>query len=221
MEERRFPSFKFYQQAFLKELEFEGVNDTIKHMCRSRLLGLAAWYRREQTNPVMPISLEGDLSVSLEEGLIFKGKFDKIEPYSTHGVRVVDYKTGAPDKHVRAIETTKVLSQHECDDYYRQLIAYKLVFDKNQRAAIKKSVVKKGKLQFLEPASKTVKKYGLEKGQYRDIEIELTDEMVKELEMVIESAWKSIQALHFEKLVKRDDKERCRNCDFDTICWGA
>ncbi|MFH1380995.1 MAG: PD-(D/E)XK nuclease family protein, partial [Candidatus Omnitrophota bacterium] len=148
-------------------------------------------------------------------------KFDKIEPDNTGALRVVDYKTGAPDNHVKAIQTCKDLSRRECDDYYRQLVAYKLVFDKSKRASHNKAILTKGKLQFLEPASKTVKKYGLNKGEYKDIELDLNDEMVRDLEKVIEESWKNIQSLNFEKLPERDTKEACKRCDFDIICWGS
>ncbi|MFH1380805.1 MAG: ATP-dependent DNA helicase, partial [Candidatus Omnitrophota bacterium] len=78
MQKKCFPEFKFYKQAFLKELEFEGVNEAIKHMCRSRLESLQFWYKEESKNPIMPLSLEADLSISFSGGLVFKGKFDKI-----------------------------------------------------------------------------------------------------------------------------------------------
>ena len=74
-------------------------------------------------------------------------------------------------------------------------------------------------VQFLEPAATTVKKYELEKGRYRNIDIDLTNDMVSELEKVITKYWEDIQALKFDKLPERDGKDRCRLCDFDSICW--
>ena len=78
----------------------------------------------------------------------------------------------------------------------------------------------RGILQFLEPVSTTVKKYGLEKGSYRNEAVELTDGQIKELEKVIMKCWRDIQKLKFEKLPERDSKERCARCEYDSICWG-
>jgi len=219
MQNGKFPAFKFYKESFLRELEFQGTSDAIKKLCAERLETLRDWYARESKDPVMPSALETDLSVHFPGGLLFKGKFDKVEAKKNGTARVVDYKTGSPDKHVRAMYNCTDISKYECDNYYRQLIAYKFVFDRNMRKAQNISATS-GVIQFLEPASKTVKKYALLKGEYRDIDIELTEGMVSEFEKLVKSCWKNIQALKFEKLPERDGKERCRRCDFDSICWG-
>ncbi len=219
MRSRKFPDFKFYKESFLRELEFQGTNDTIKKLCAERLETLADWYARESEDPVMPSALEADMAVRFPGGLLFKGKFDKIEKGKDGTVKIVDYKTGCPDKHVRAIHNCTDVFKYECDNYYRQLIAYKLVFDRNRRKKQNISA-SRGVLQFLEPASKTVKKYGLQKGAYHDIDIEITDEMVSGFEKLIKKCWEDIQALKFDKLPERDGKERCGRCDFDSICWG-
>ncbi len=218
MENKKFPGFDLFKKSFRRELEFQGVSDAVKSMCLSRLDTLSGWYKRESRTPVMPCSLESELAVSFPEGFIFKGKFDKVEIEKDGTVKVVDYKTGKPDKHVKAIHNCRDISEYECDDYYRQLISYKMVFDRNQRDG-KKASVSRGLLQFLEPASETVKKYELDKGQYRDIDIELTDEMVTELEKLITRCWRDMQQLKFEKLPERDDRDRCARCEFDPICW--
>ncbi len=219
MREKRFPGFKFYKDAFRNELCLQGVNEAIKKRCMGRLESLEGWYERESKSPVMPEALETDLSISMPEGLVFKGKFDKVEIKTAGEVEVIDYKTGSPDKHVKAIHNCKDVSDPACDDYYRQLIAYKLVFDKGWRGP-KKSTVKRGVLQFLEPAGTTVKKYGLEKGSFCNITVEITPEMVSKLEELILGCWRDIRALKFDKLPERDGKDRCRRCDFDSICWG-
>ena len=219
MENKKFPAFDFFKNAFKQELGFQGAGDTINGMCLSRLETLSDWYKRESRSPVMPHSLESELTVSFADGLLFKGKFDKVEIEEDGTVKVVDYKTGKPDKHVKAMHNCRDISKSECDDYYRQLVSYKMVFDRNQPRGEKTSV-SRGFLQFLEPASRTVKKYKLDKGEYRDIDIELTDEMVSELEKVIKKCWCDIQELDFEKLPERDSRDRCARCEFDSICWG-
>ncbi|MGB2630181.1 MAG: ATP-dependent DNA helicase, partial [Candidatus Omnitrophota bacterium] len=219
MERKKFPSFGFFKNSFLRELEFQGVNDAIKNMCISRLETLSGWYDMEKKSPVIPYSLEEDLSVTFPGGLVFKGKFDKVEANGGGTVKVVDYKTGKPDKHVKAVQNCRDIESYECDGYYRQLVSYKLIFDKNKKK--ENLTVNRGRLQFLEPAASTVKKYDLEKGEYRDIDIELTDFMVEGLEGLIKKCWKEIKDLKFEKLSERDDKDRCGRCEYDSICWGG
>ena len=218
MDTEKFPSFSVFKNAFIKDLEFQGVSSAIKNACLDKLNGLKTWYTKEAAHPVMPLELENKLEVTLSGGTVFRGTFDKIEEDGADTIKVIDYKTGKPDDHVKRIANSRDLSSFECDDYFRQLVAYKLLYEKYHKG--NKSKVTSGVLQFLEPAKSDVKKYALEKGQYRNEEVELTDEMVKSLEEVIKKCWSDIQSLRFEKLEERDSKERCRYCDFDPICWG-
>ena len=220
MDTRKFPPFKVFKESFKKELEYQGANSAIKNWCRDRLETLNEWYKIESKAPVMPIDLENKLEISFPADLIFKGTFDKIEGEADGNIRVIDYKTGKPDKHVKAIANCQDLLDYECDDYYRQLIAYKMLYERSRKSE-KKGKVAKGVIQFLEPVGDTVKKYGLEKGSYKNVAIDLTDDMVKELEEVITKCWRDIQDLKFDKLPERDARERCARCEFDSICWGG
>jgi len=220
MDKKKFPVFEVFKKAFKEELEYEGVNAAIKNWCLSRLEELKEWYDREGVSPVMPIDLENKLDITLPEGLVFRGAFDKIEQEGEGAIRVIDYKTGKPDKHVKAIANCCNLSEYECDDYFRQLVAYKLLYERSRKLGDKKNIVVKGVIQFLEKASRTVDKYDLKKGEYRNITIDLTEDMVLELEKVIMDCWRDIQAIKFEKLPERDGKERCARCEYDAICWG-
>ncbi len=219
MDKKKFPHFSFFKKAFLSELEYQGVSDNIKKGCAVKLDDLDGWYTKMSRSPVMPLDLENKLEISIPCGPVFRGTFDKIEREEEGAIKVIDYKTGKPDKHVKAIFNCKDLSRYECDDYYRQLIAYKMLYEKALQGRRKERVTK-GVLQFLEPVAETVKKYGLEKGTYREETVELTEDMVGELERVIIKCWKDIQGLKFDKLSERDDRERCRICQYDSICWG-
>lgn len=215
-----FTSFEAFREIFVRELEFQGLGRAMKNACVMKLEGLKRWYSIISRDAVIPVALENKLEVTLRKGLAFRGAFDKIEEESPGKIRVVDYKTGKPDDHVKAIAKCRVLSMPECDDYFRQLVAYKLLYEKYHKGPGKDKVVK-GVLQFLEPAGSDVKKFGLEKGSYRNEEVELTDQMVRELEDVIEKCWTDIKALRFDKLDERDGKKRCRYCEFDPICWES
>lgn len=218
METRKFPPFKAFKGAFLEELKFQGVNDTIKGWCVDRLGDLEEWYGAESLAPVMPLDLENKLEITIGDGIQFRGTFDKVESDGKGGIRVVDYKTGKPDEHVKDIHNCKDLSSKDCDGYFRQLVAYKMLYDRSDKVKVKGTVTG-GVLQFLEPATKDVAKYDLVKGRYVKYPVELSDKLVTELERIIKNAWKDMQDLKFEKLAERD-KEICGRCDFDGICWG-
>ncbi|RKY41428.1 MAG: hypothetical protein DRP85_06355 [Candidatus Makaraimicrobium thalassicum] len=221
MDTGRMPGFAVFKKAFKRELEYQGVNDAIRNGCLSKLDGLKNWYDKEAASPVMPLGLENKLEIALSGGVAFRGTFDKIEKEGEGALKVVDYKTGKPDKHIKAIANCRELSEYKCDGYLRQLVAYKLLYEKSRKRAGESYTVVKGVLQFLEPASQTVAKYDLIKGEYRDETVELTDDMVAELEKVILGCWRDIQALKFDKLPERDHRERCVRCPYDSICWGS
>jgi len=219
MEQEKFPNFNAFKNYFKDELKFQGVSDSIKSWCSDRLEALDGWYKTESDNPVMPLDLENKLEIVLGNDLFFRGTFDKIEEESDGNIRVVDYKTGKPDKHVKAIINCRELSSTDCDDYYRQLIAYKMLYERANQKDVPGKKVNKGVLEFLDPVGVSVKKYDLEKGEYKKITVELTEKMVDELEKLIIKCWKDIKNLKFDKLDCRDDKERCCRCEYDTICW--
>ncbi|MCM8782657.1 MAG: PD-(D/E)XK nuclease family protein, partial [Candidatus Omnitrophica bacterium] len=203
------------------DLTYEGVNNSIRLGCLRQVETLKEWFEKESKSPIMPIGLEKKLAIMLDDNLIFTGKYDKTELIDEKKrlVRVIDYKTGAPDEHIKALESkSNDLASDECDDYFRQLVAYKLLFDndKDQNHGFK---VEEGVLVFVEPAKSTVAKYGLKKGEFINKTIAITDKKVKELEGVIKRVWQSIKKLNFEKLPQRDEK-KCDKCDFDSICWG-
>ncbi|MFH1847240.1 MAG: ATP-dependent DNA helicase [Candidatus Omnitrophota bacterium] len=210
--------FEKFKAVFKREMYFYGVNDAIRSGCMSKLERLRDWYEKEFKCPVMPLDLENRLEIFLPGGIVFKGTFDKIEEEDENTIRVIDYKTGKPDKHVKAIANCRDLFAYECDDYYRQLVAYKMLYERAISSGTGKKVVK-GVLQFLEPVGVTVKKYGLEKGAYHKEIVFLPDEKVEELEKVITRCWRDIQDLNFDKLSERDEKERCKWCEYDALCW--
>jgi DNA helicase II / ATP-dependent DNA helicase PcrA len=231
MQKKRFPDFAFFEKSFLNELKYQGVERAINLACRRQAYTLKRWFEKESTAPVMPLGLENKLSAMLADDLIFTGKYDKTEPAACQGsaeqagergllVRVVDYKTGKPDEHVKKISAgIKDLSSPECDGYLRQLIAYKLLYDKDKSVNMG-STVAEGLLMFIEPAKATVKKYGLEKDEFVTIPVRITEDMVSELEDTIDRCWKSIKALKFEMLSDYDQAmDKCGGCDYKNICW--
>jgi len=222
MVQDEFPNFKFFKDSFIDELRYQGVEKEIELSCRRQVETLRNWFKAESVAPVKPIALENKLVIMLEDDLIFTGKYDKTEfvdgkaPY----VRVVDYKTGKPDEHIKnIISGTQELADSDCEGYLRQLIAYKLLFDKD-KSRNNNNIVTEGLLVFIEPVRKTVIKYGLKEGEFLNKLVKISDEKVEELEGVIRSCWKSIKGLDFSKLAEYDDSaKRCGRCDYKNICW--
>ena len=224
MKKGKFPDFKFFRESFTRELEGEGVESSIKSLCMIGIEGVKKWFDRESKAPVKPIGLEEKLLATLDDGLVFTGKYDKTEIVSEKekSVRVVDYKTGKPDDHVKDIinglKDGVELASGECDGYLRQLVAYKLLFERDKRRKEGYKVMK-GKLVFVEPAKTNAIYADLKIGEYRDLDVDLTEDMVAELESAIKDVRRRIRKLDFKKLPARDEK-KCGWCDFNDICWG-
>ncbi|MFH0732937.1 MAG: ATP-dependent DNA helicase [Candidatus Omnitrophota bacterium] len=211
---KRFPKFSFFKDSFKAELDFQGVEKSIYSQCIREVDNLKYWFEIESKAPVEPLGLEERLSISIGD-IIFTGYYDKTELIDAKNktIRVVDYKTGKPDKHVKAIEKYDDLASDECDDYLRQLVAYKLLFDRSVKSN-KGYRVESGRLIFIDSS---------EKGDFKNVEIKILDSMVIELEGIIKSCWKKINNLEFEKLPGADP-EKCGTqknprCDYYDICW--
>lgn len=221
IEKDKFPDFEFFKKSFETELDYQGVEKAMWLGCMRQLITLDKWFKNESKAPVKPMGLEKKLRVMLAPGLVFSGKYDKTEIADEKKklVRVLDYKTGAPDDHVKRIASNRDgLGTDGCDGYLRQLVAYKLLFDRDKEQG-RGFKVSEGTLVFIDPVKANNEKYALVKGEFVNKRIPVTDEMVEELEKVIKKAWKNINELKFDKLPARDNT-KCRNCDFDSICWG-
>ncbi|MBD3295927.1 MAG: hypothetical protein GF392_00995, partial [Candidatus Omnitrophica bacterium] len=214
-----FPAFGIFKDHFIRELEYQGAARSVRKWCLAKLERTADWYTEQSRTPVMPLGLENKIEIAMPEGLRFRGTFDKIEPDGENAVKVVDYKTGKPDDHIKAIANCRDLAAPECDDYYRQLVAYKLLYEEKEGRSGK--YVSRGVLQFLEPVGRGVKKYSMVKGTYRSEEVAFTGTQVAELRDLLMKCWREIQDLEFRKLEKRDHRHRCARCEYDNICWGG
>ncbi|MBU1913252.1 MAG: PD-(D/E)XK nuclease family protein, partial [Candidatus Omnitrophica bacterium] len=216
---KKFPDFQFFREKFLEALKFQGPEKAIELRCKEQFEGLRKYHAIVSKNPVKPIGLENRMPVNID-GIIFTGKYDKLEleDEKNNLARVVDYKTGEPNKHAKGILGVKSLEDEECDGYLRQLVCYKLLYERDKTRQDKSMVVSHGVLVFVQPAKKDLRKYGIKQGEPTEFKIGLTEEMVDEMVNIIRNTWRNIQDLSFEKLPERD-KEKCANCDFDRICW--
>jgi DNA helicase-2/ATP-dependent DNA helicase PcrA len=220
MRTNRFPDFQYFKEKFTESLKFQGPEKAIELRCREQFEGLKKYFDRISKSPVKPIGLENRMPVSID-GIVFTGKYDKLESEDEKNklVRVIDYKTGQPNRHARGLFEARSLESEDCDDYLRQLVCYKLLYERDRVRQDKNAVVSYGMLVFVEPAKNDLRKYSIKQGEPTEFRIALTEDMVDEMVSIIKNTWKNIQDLHFEKLPERD-KDKCGHCDFDRICWG-
>ena len=219
----KFPDFKFFLSAFEGELRMQGAERMIERECLNKALSpaLREWFEAASSNPVMPIDLEKKLIITIADNIIFTGKYDKVEwqDEKKNMVRIIDYKTGKPDNHLKKINECRSLRSDDCDGYLRQLVCYKLLYEKDKRRS-RGRIVSHGVLVFIEPVSADIRKLDVKKGNYVSLPVHISEEMVKEMEGIIEDVWDNIKNLRFEKPVKRDE-EKCQRCDYDDICWDS
>ncbi len=216
MKEGVMPDGGYFEDQFLEELEWEGAEQSVKQSCLQKFEFAKAWYQKMLAEgPIKPLELERQLVKKMPEGLVFKGKFDKVEMIGKDlHVRVVDYKTGNPDDHIKALQNVADIFSEECDDYLRQLIAYKMLYESGYR----RRPVKEGQLVFLDPVKTSVKKYGMIESTFMNQSVSLTPEMVKDYEKLVLEVWRKIKALEFPRLPEFDEK-KCGYCPYQGICW--
>ncbi|MDD5428837.1 MAG: ATP-dependent DNA helicase, partial [Candidatus Omnitrophica bacterium] len=219
MASKKFPSFKFFTDSFRRELKFQGVDEIMERDCLKKCETIKEWFTAAAKDPVMPVGLERKLVITIGDNIIFTGKYDKVEFEDEKKglVRIFDYKTGKPDEHLKNIDKIKDLSSPDCDGYLRQLVCYRLLFEKDKKES-RGMKAAGGALVFIEPVSAELRAQGYKKWQYATKRVDITDDMVDEAEELIKRVWGNIKSLKFEKLPERDDKI-CGRCDFDPICW--
>jgi len=219
----KFPDYKFFFRAFENELKIQGADSSIELDCLNKANGpaLREWFEGASKDPVMPIDLEKKLIITLSDNIIFTGKYDKVEwqDQKKNTVRIIDYKTGKPDDHLKKINECRDLKSEDCDGYLRQLVCYKLLYEKD-KAQSRGKTAGYGVLVFIEPLSADIKKLGLKKGTYVSLPVQISEDMAREMEDIIKDTWREIKRLRFEKFAKRD-KEKCGKCDYDDICWAS
>ncbi len=219
MEKKKFPPFQFFLDSFKKELKFQGADKVDEQDCLKKAVTIREWFDRQAANPVMPIGLERKLMITVGDNIIFTGKYDKVEPEDEEKgwVRIMDYKTGKPDDHLKSISKVTSLAGADCDGYLRQLVSYRLLFEKDKKESRGK-LARTGALVFIEPVTADLKAQGYKKGEYVTKYVEISDEMVREVEELIKTVWAHIMALDFAKFAARQ-VDVCSRCDFDPICW--
>jgi len=129
------------------------------------------------------------------DGVPLTGVLDKIEWLDNNTLRVVDYKTGAPDRQKTDPPNDK---QPHGGDYWRQMAFYRILLD---NARIYPEPVGKLAVQWLEPDRR---------GNFTTSEIAYTGEQIRFVEGLIRDTWTNIRAAKFSPGCDLPDCAWCR-----------
>lgn len=129
------------------------------------------------------------------DGVPLTGVLDKIEWLDNSTLRVVDYKTGAPDPQKIAPPGEK---QPHGGDYWRQMAFYRILLE---NARIYPEPVGKMAVQWLEPDKR---------GTFPVAEIAHTGEEIRFVEGLIRDTWANIRAAKFTPGCELPDCPWCR-----------
>lgn len=165
-------------QAFTQELERLAISDSDREGLRVQGTESLTTYLSECGEDMKHVK-ESEFPVTIpfeipEVGTIaIAGKIDRIDGEGTH-VTVIDYKTGK----VKSENEIRGLTKDADGGYYRQLVFYKLMLERDGR-----HLMTKGALHFVEPN---------DSGKIIVREFVITQEEVKELEREIAEAGRAI-----------------------------
>ncbi len=132
------------------------------------------------------------------DGVPINGMIDKLERYEGNKVRVIDYKTGKPERGLK-----KVKGPNDKDpnggDYWRQMVFYKLLLDHYAKHTYH---YEEGCFDFLEPD---------EKGVFHSYKVVVTPQDEQIVRGQIKEVYKNILDLKFDTGCGKED---CTWCNF-------
>ena len=143
------------------------------------------------------VVIEYNIRNVVVEGVPIKGKLDKIEFYGKKA-RVVDYKTGDPDKAKKKLQPPND-KQPDGGDYWRQAVFYKILVE-NFRS--REWTVDSAEFDFVEPNAKK---------EYVKAAVEIGPADVATVKHQIKQVWDKIHAHEFYTGCGEDD---CHWCNF-------
>lgn len=143
------------------------------------------------------VVIEYNIRNVVVDGVPIKGKLDKIEFYGKKA-RVVDYKTGDPDKAKKKLQPPNE-KQPNGGDYWRQAVFYKILVENFKS---KEWTVETAEFDFVEPNAK--KEYIKEPVNIGPADVETVKQQVKQV-------WDKIQAHDFYTGCGEED---CHWCNF-------
>lgn len=129
------------------------------------------------------------------DGIPLTGVLDKIEWLHNGTIRVIDYKTGAPNSAKLAPPSEK---QPEGGEYWRQLAFYKLLLE---NARLYAEPVGAGAIAWLEPDKK---------GALTLAELRFSADDMHLVESLVKTSWAKIQERQFDTGCGQDDCSWCR-----------
>ncbi len=165
-------------KAFQKRLEEEILtNEEKEHYLKEGSETVRKYGEETSTGIPLILTAEKTLHAHVDDVPI-KGKVDRIDLFEPNGrkCRVMDYKTG------RTCRTEDAVRKK--DGLFRQLVFYKILCDSSTNFIHEATLFS---LDFI----------GNDEETRREINIEITEEEVKEVKEVVRTVWTKIQALDF------------------------
>ena len=197
-------SYDFVFDTFVKYLKSQTLtSQEYERLVRRGNLALESFYNKKMT--LWDDRREGEFTIKgirFDEDIFLNGKIDMIVQNDDKSTAVYDFKTGKPKSEGFIIGSNKSSN----GDYKRQLVFYKILFDRYKNGEIK---VSSGVISFVEQN---------EHGEHKDYEFEINDEEVKELESLIRQSADEIVNLSF--LGKYCGDDNCQYCKIIKMISG-
>jgi DNA helicase-2/ATP-dependent DNA helicase PcrA len=201
------PSKKYLLSQFEQAISQEVMtkNELKRRMSQGKTI-LSAYYDYYRDQFAAPLFVEkffgGSFSKVMLEDIPLSGKVDRIDVASASDktVRLVDYKTGAPQSRNAIMGKTKASN----GDYYLQLVFYKLLAELDRTF---KSEASELTIDFVQPNKS---------GKFKKEMFKVSSKEVDELKTTIKAVMKEIRSLNFSRTT---NYEHCVTCEFRQHCW--
>jgi len=184
--------FTWYMQRHRESFTREQYNRRLEY----GITILTDYYNRSILGWNKIVVVEAMIRNVLLDGIPLKGKIDKIE-FEGKQARVIDYKTGDPEKCSDKLSRPGAKEVHG-GDYWRQAVFYKILIDLHPKDWVVQAV----DFDFVEPDKK--KKYHKETVSISSIDVDLVKEQIKDV-------WTKIQRRDFYTGCGKPD---CHWCSF-------
>ncbi len=181
----QYPSAEVLQRLFKTEMERQRGYFSENNFAQRLALGREHLRRlHAELVPQWPkrVIVERRIDRAELDGIPLSGVIDKIEWLDDHTIRLVDYKTGAPDLKKTAPPDT---GQPHGGDYWRQLAFYQILL---QQARLYPEPVGKTAVAWLEPDKRDV--FLMTETSFRPEDLQLVKGLIRE-------TWAGIQAGRF------------------------
>jgi len=197
-----FPSVEEVIAAFKSEMYRERESFTDIQFERRMEQGtslLDEYYKKYLHSLPTTVEIEYKVSRYMLDGVPVTGKIDLIA-IEEDGCKVIDYKTGDPDRSSSIYTSAPNEKEPNGGDYWRQMLFYKLILE---NAPDKQWVIKEGMFDYVEKGRKS--------NEYKRITIPFIGQQEEVVRQQMKQAYTSIINHEFDKGCGKED---CNWCNF-------